>query len=763
MLQNRCHTKQVAATLVVDNKITSMEGRHTVPETPPIGEANTEPAAGGCPVLHDRNSDPAEGGNANRQWWPNQLNLKILQKNPAVANPMDEGYDYAAEFKTLDLAAVKADIVEVMHTSQDWWPADFGHYGPFFIRMSWHAAGTYRIHDGRGGAGAGMQRFAPLNSWPDNASLDKARRLLWPVKKKYGKKLSWADLIVYAGNVAIEDMGLPTFGFGGGRVDQWEPEEDVYWGPETEWLGDARYTGKRDLENPLAAVQMGLIYVNPEGPNANPDPMAAAIDIRETFARMAMNDEETAALIVGGHTFGKTHGAGPADNVGAEPEAAPLEEQGLGWVSSYGTGVGKDAITSGIEVTWTPTPTKWDNTFLETLYGYEWELSASPAGANQWVAKNAEAIIPDAFDGPAKLPTMLTTDLSLRIDPVYEQITRRWLEHPEELADAFAKAWYKLIHRDMGPKVRYLGPEVPEETLLWQDPIPAVDHELISDADAKALKAKILDSGLTVAQLVSTAWAAASSYRGSDMRGGVNGGRIRLQPQAGWEVNQPDELAQVIRVLEGIQADFGKPVSFADLVVLAGNAGVEKAAQAGGFAVEVPFRAGRADATQEQTDVESFAALETAADGFRNWVGKGTRVPAEYLLLDKANLLTLSAPEMTVLVGGLRVLGANHAGSQLGVFTDKPGVLSTDFFVNLLDMSTKWAPADSEDSSYIGTDRATGKTVWTASRVDLVFGSNSQLRALAEVYAEDDSKEKFVKDFVAAWTKVMELDRFDLA
>ncbi|MGW4531846.1 catalase/peroxidase HPI [Nocardia sp. NPDC004340] len=740
-----------------------MEGRHTVPETPPIGEANTEPAAGGCPVLHDRNSDPAEGGNANRQWWPNQLNLKILQKNPAVANPMDEGFDYAAEFKTLDLAAVKADIVEVMHTSQDWWPADFGHYGPFFIRMSWHAAGTYRIHDGRGGAGAGMQRFAPLNSWPDNASLDKARRLLWPVKKKYGKKLSWADLIVYAGNVAIEDMGLPTFGFGGGRVDQWEPEEDVYWGPETEWLGDARYTGKRDLENPLAAVQMGLIYVNPEGPNANPDPMAAAVDIRETFARMAMNDEETAALIVGGHTFGKTHGAGPADHVGAEPEAAPLEEQGLGWVSSYGTGVGKDAITSGIEVTWTPTPTKWDNTFLETLYGYEWELSASPAGANQWVAKNAEAIIPDAFDGPAKLPTMLTTDLSLRIDPVYEQITRRWLEHPEELADAFAKAWYKLIHRDMGPKVRYLGPEVPEETLLWQDPIPAVDHELISDADAKALKAKILDSGLTVAQLVSTAWAAASSYRGSDMRGGVNGGRIRLQPQAGWEVNQPDELAQVVRVLEGIQADFGKPVSFADLVVLAGNAGVEKAAQAGGFDVEVPFRAGRADATQELTDVESFAALEPAADGFRNWVGKGTRVPAEYLLLDKANLLTLSAPEMTVLVGGLRVLGANHSGSQLGVFTDKPGVLSTDFFVNLLDMSTKWAPADSEDSSYVGTDRATGKTVWTASRVDLAFGSNSQLRALAEVYAEDDSKEKFAKDFVAAWTKVMELDRFDLA
>ncbi|MGW4355609.1 catalase/peroxidase HPI [Nocardia sp. NPDC004582] len=740
-----------------------MEGRHTVPEHPPIGEANTEPAAGGCPVLHDRNSDPAEGGNANRQWWPNQLNLKILQKNPAVANPMDEGFDYAAEFKTLDLAAVKADIVEVMHTSQDWWPADFGHYGPFFIRMSWHAAGTYRVQDGRGGAGAGMQRFAPLNSWPDNASLDKARRLLWPVKKKYGKKLSWADLIVYAGNVALEDMGFDTFGFGGGRVDQWEPEEDVYWGPETEWLGDARYSGKRDLDNPLAAVQMGLIYVNPEGPNANPDPVLAAIDIRETFARMAMNDEETAALIVGGHTFGKTHGAGPAEHVGPEPEAAPLEEQGLGWRSDFGTGVGRYAITSGLEVTWTPTPTKWDNSFLETLYGNEWELTKSPAGAHQWVAKDGQAIIPDAFDNTKRwLPTMLTTDLSMRMDPIYERITRRWLDHPEELADAFAKAWYKLTHRDMGPKVRYLGPEVPEETLLWQDPIPAVDHELISDADAKALKAKILDSGLTVAQLVSTAWAAASSHRGSDMRGGVNGGRIRLQPQAGWEVNQPDELAQVIRVLEGIQADFGKPVSFADLVVLAGNAGVEKAAQAGGFAVEVPFRPGRTDATQEQTDVESFAALEPAADGFRNWVGKGTRIPAEYLLLDKANLLTLSAPEMTVLVGGLRVLGANHSGSQLGVFTDKPGVLSTDFFVNLLDMSTKWAPADSEDSSYVGTDRATGKTVWTASRVDLVFGSNSQLRALAEVYAEDDSKEKFVKDFVAAWTKVMELDRFDL-
>nr|WP_162958908.1 catalase/peroxidase HPI [Nocardia yunnanensis] len=734
-----------------------------VPEHPPIAEANTEPAAGGCPVLHDKMTAPVEGGNANRQWWPNQLNLKILQKNPAVANPMDEGYDYRAEFKTLDLAAVKADIVEVMHTSQDWWPADFGHYGPFFIRMAWHAAGTYRVQDGRGGAGAGMQRFAPLNSWPDNASLDKARRLLWPVKKKYGKKLSWADLIVYAGNVALEDMGFDTFGFGGGRVDQWEPEEDVYWGPETEWLGDARYTGKRDLENPLAAVQMGLIYVNPEGPNGNPDPVLAALDIRETFARMAMNDEETAALIVGGHTFGKTHGAGPADHVGPEPEAAPLEEQGLGWKSSFGTGSGRFAITSGLEVTWTPTPTKWDNSFLETLYGNEWELTKSPAGAHQWVAKDGQAIIPDAFDNTKRwLPTMLTTDLSMRFDPIYEQITRRWLEHPEELAAAFAKAWYKLTHRDMGPKVRYLGPEVPAETLLWQDPIPAVDHELISDVDAAALKAKIADSGLTVAQLVTTAWAAASSYRGSDMRGGVNGGRIRLQPQAGWEVNQPDELAQVIRVLEGIQADFDKPVSFADLVVLAGNVGVETAAKAAGFDVTVPFRPGRTDATQEQTDVESFAALETPADGFRNYVGKGANIPAEYLLLDKANLLTLSAPEMTVLVGGLRVLGANYKGSQQGVFTDRPGVLSTDFFVNLLDMSTKWAPVDADNTSYIGTDRTTGETVWTASRVDLVFGSNSQLRALAEVYAEDDSKQKFVNDFVAAWTKVMELDRFDL-
>ncbi|WP_306357503.1 MULTISPECIES: catalase/peroxidase HPI [unclassified Nocardia] len=739
-------------------------------EHPPVGEANTEPAAGGCPMAAGRLKYPTEGG-SNRDWWPNQLNLKILQKNPAVANPMDDGYDYAAEFQTLDLAAVKRDIVEVMTTSQDWWPADFGHYGPFFVRMAWHAAGTYRISDGRGGAGAGMQRFAPLNSWPDNASLDKARRLLWPVKKKYGKKLSWADLIVYAGNVALEDMGFATFGFGGGRVDQWEPEEDVYWGPEQTWLGgDARYSGERDLENPLAAVQMGLIYVNPEGPNGNPDPLLAAHDIRETFRRMAMNDVETAALIVGGHTFGKAHGAGPADHVGPEPEAAPLEEQGLGWKSSFGTGVGKDAITSGLEVTWTPTPTRWDNSFLETLYGYEWELTKSPAGAHQWVAKNAEAIVPDAFDASKKqLPTMLTTDLSMRMDPIYERITRRWLEHPQELADEFAKAWYKLTHRDMGPKALYLGPEVPTETLLWQDPIPAVDYETIGAAEIADLKQRILASDLTIAQLVSTAWAAASSFRGSDKRGGANGGRIRLQPQIGWEVNEPDALAVVIRALENIQEAFnaaqsgGKRVSFADLVVLAGAVAVEQAAKHAGVEIEVPFRPGRADTTQELTDVESFAALEPTADGFRNYVGKGSRLPAEYLLLDRANLLTVSAPEMTVLVGGLRVLGANYQQSPLGVFTANPGALSTDFFVNLLDMGTKWEPSPTDDGTYVGIDRVTGARKWTGSRVDLVFGSNSQLRALAEVYAEDDSKEKFVRDFVAAWTKVMELDRFDPA
>ncbi|MFI7188725.1 catalase/peroxidase HPI [Nocardia nova] len=738
-------------------------------EHPPIAEANTEPPESGCPVV-GRMKRPVEGG-GNRDWWPEQLNLKVLQHNPAEINPFGANYDYAAEFATLDLAAVKADIIEVMTTSQDWWPADFGHYGPLFIRMAWHAAGTYRIEDGRGGAGSGMQRFAPLNSWPDNASLDKARRLLWPVKQKYGSKLSWADLIVYTGNVALEHMGFQTFGFGGGRVDEWEPEE-VYWGPEMEWLGDARYSGQRDLENPLAAVQMGLIYVNPEGPNGNPDPLAAAIDIRETFRRMAMNDVETAALIVGGHTFGKTHGAGPADNVGPEPEAAPLEQMGLGWKSSFGTGVGKDAITSGIEVTWTPTPTRWDNSFLETLYGYEWEQTKSPAGAWQWVPKDGAGAgtVPDAHDSSkTQAPAMLTTDLSLRFDPIYGPITRRWLDHPEELADEFAKAWYKLIHRDMGPKSRYLGPLVPEETLLWQDPIPAVDHDLIGDAEITTLKARILDSGLTVPQLVSTAWAAAASFRGSDKRGGANGGRLRLQPQNGWEVNDPDELAQVIRTLEAIQEAFNTEqsgnvrVSFADVVVLGGVAAIEKAARDAGFGVSVPFTPGRTDATQEQTDVESFSALEPKADGFRNYLGKGTRLSAEYLLVDKANLLRLTAPEMTVLVGGLRVLGANYKQSPLGVLTDSPGVLSNDFFVNLLDMSTEWKPSPADDGTYVGSDRATGEQRWTGSRVDLVFGSNSQLRALAEVYATDDAKAKFVDDFIAAWDKVMNLDRFDLA
>lgn len=740
-------------------------------EHPPIAEAQTEPVETGCPVASGRRKYPTEGG-GNRDWWPNQLNLKILQKNPAVANPMDEDFDYAAEFETVDLAAVKRDIEEVMTTSQEWWPADYGHYGPFFIRMAWHAAGTYRINDGRGGAGAGMQRFAPLNSWPDNASLDKARRLLWPVKKKYGKKLSWADLIVYAGNVALESMGFKTFGFGGGRVDQWEPEEDVYWGPEQTWLGDERYTGERDLEKPLAAVQMGLIYVNPEGPGGNPDPLAAAADIRETFRRMAMNDVETAALIVGGHTFGKTHGAGPADHVGPEPEAAPLEEQGLGWKSSFGTGVGKDAITSGLEGAWTPTPTKWDNSFLETLYGYEWEKTKSPAGAWQWVPKDGAGagLVPDAHDtSKTHTPVMLTTDLSLRFDPVYEQITRRWLDHPDELADEFAKAWYKLTHRDMGPIVRYLGPLVPQETLLWQDPVPPVTHDLIGSADIAALKGRILGSGLTVAQLVSTAWAAASSFRGSDKRGGANGGRIRLEPQSGWEVNNPDELVKVVRTLEEIQEAFNSAqtgntrVSFADLVVLGGCAAVEQAAKNAGFDVEVPFTPGRTDATQEQTDVESFSALEPNADGFRNYLGKGNRLPAEYLLIDKANLLTLSGPEMTVLVGGLRVLGANYKQSPLGAFTSAPESLTTDFFVNLLDMGTKWEPSPSDDGTYVGKDRVTGELRWTGSRVDLVFGSSSQLRALAEVYAADDAKQKFVQDFVAAWDKVMNLDRFELA
>ncbi|MEV0522377.1 catalase/peroxidase HPI [Streptomyces sp. NPDC050439] len=719
---------------------------------------------GGCPVAHGRAPHPTQGG-GNRQWWPERLNLKILAKNPAVANPLGEEFDYAEAFKSLDLPAVKRDIAEVLTTSQDWWPADFGNYGPLMIRMAWHSAGTYRISDGRGGAGAGQQRFAPLNSWPDNVSLDKARRLLWPVKKKYGQNLSWADLMVLTGNVALETMGLKTFGFAGGRADVWEPDEDVYWGPETTWLDDERYTGDRELENPLGAVQMGLIYVNPEGPNGNPDPVAAARDIRETFRRMAMNDEETVALIAGGHTFGKTHGAGPSEAVGDDPEAASMEQQGFGWKNSHGTGVGKDATTSGLEVIWTTTPTKWGHDFFKHLFEYDYELTQSPAGAHQWVATNAESIIPDAFDESKKhRPQMLTTDLSLRFDPVYEQISRRFYENPDQFADAFARAWYKLTHRDMGPVVRYLGPEVPEEVLLWQDPLPAAEGEPVDASDIASLKEKILASDLTTEQLVSAAWAAASSFRGSDKRGGANGGRIRLEPQRSWEVNNPDSLAQVLRTLESIQSSFnsgGKKVSLADLVVLGGSVAVEKAAKDAGVQVEVPFTPGRVDAAQEQTDVESFAALEPTHDGFRNFVGKGNRLPAEFLLLDKANLLTLSAPELTVLVGGLRVLGANHAGSKHGVFTDKPGTLSNDFFVNLLDMGTTWKSTSEAQDAFEGRD-AGGAVKWTGTRADLVFGSNSELRALAEVYASDDAKEKFVKDFVAAWSKVMDLDRFDL-
>ncbi|MER6215106.1 MULTISPECIES: catalase/peroxidase HPI [unclassified Streptomyces] len=734
-----------------------------------VTDAKAE-GAGGCPVAHGRAPHPTQGG-GNRQWWPDSLNLKILAKNPAVANPLGEDFDYAAAFKTLDLPAVKQDIAEVLTTSQDWWPADFGHYGPFMVRMAWHSAGTYRISDGRGGAGAGQQRFAPLNSWPDNGNLDKARRLLWPVKKKYGRSLSWADLMILAGNVALETMGFETFGFGGGRADVWEPDEDVYWGPETTWLGDERYTGDRELENPLGAVQMGLIYVNPEGPNGTPDPIAAARDIRETFHRMAMNDEETVALIAGGHTFGKTHGAGPAESVGEAPEGAPMSAQGLGWANSYGTGKGGDAITSGLEGIWTDTPTTWDNSFFDILFGYEWELFKSPAGAHQWRPKDGAGAgtVPDAHD-PSKThaPTMLTTDLSLRFDPAYEQISRRFQADPAAFADAFARAWYKLTHRDMGPVVRYLGPEVPAEQLLWQDPLPARTHEPVGAAEAAELKAQVLASGLSVSELVSAAWAAASSFRGSDKRGGANGGRIRLQPQIGWEVNEPDRLANVLRTLEGIRTSFnegrtdGKQVSVADLVVLAGGAAVEKAAKEAGFDIEVPFSPGRVDASQEQTDVESFAALEPAADGFRNYLGKGNRLPAEYLLLDKANLLTLSAPEMTVLVGGLRVLGANHGQSSHGVFTETPGTLTNDFFVNLLDLGTTWTAVSPDETAFEGRDASTGAVKWTGTRADLVFGSNSELRALAEVYASDDAKEKFVKDFVAAWAKVMDLDRFDL-
>ncbi|MEV7735428.1 catalase/peroxidase HPI [Streptomyces sp. NPDC088921] len=728
----------------------------------------TDPKAegtGGCPVAHGRAPHPTQGG-GNRQWWPERLNLKILAKDPVVANPLGAEFDYAEAFQALDLNAVKQDIAEVLTTSQDWWPADFGNYGPLMIRMAWHSAGTYRISDGRGGGGRGQQRFAPLNSWPDNGNLDKARRLLWPVKKKYGQSISWADLMILTGNVALETMGFETFGFAGGRADVWEADEDVYWGPETTWLDDQRYTGDRELENPLGAVQMGLIYVNPEGPNGNPDPLAAARDIRETFRRMAMNDEETVALIAGGHTFGKTHGAGPADAVGNDPEAASMEEQGLGWKSTYGTGKGGDAITSGLEVTWTTKPTQWSNDFFDILFGYEWELTQSPAGANQWVAKDAEAIVPDAHDPSKKrLPTMLTTDLSLRFDPIYGEISKRFHENPDQFADAFARAWYKLTHRDLGPKSLYLGPEVPAETLLWQDPLPQAEGETIDDADVAALKAKVLETGLTVSQLVSTAWASASTFRGSDKRGGANGARIRLEPQRGWEVNDPEQLGQVLRVLEGVQAEFNagaKKVSLADLIVLAGAAAVEQAAKDAGHSVEVPFTPGRVDATEEHTDVESFAALEPVADGFRNYLGKGNRLPAEYLLLDRANLLTLSAPELTVLVGGLRVLGANQGGTTHGVFTDRPGVLTNDFFVNLLDLGTTWKSTSEDQTAFEGRDAETGKLKWTGTRADLVFGSNSELRALAEVYASDDAKEKFVTDFVDAWVKVSNLDRFDL-
>jgi catalase-peroxidase len=715
-----------------------------------------------CPFMHT-----ASGVRSNRDWWPNQLNLKLLQP----ADPMGKDFNYAKEFKSLDLAAVKKDLVAVMTDSQDWWPADFGHYGPLFIRMAWHAAGTYRIRDGRGGAGAGQQRFAPLNAWPDNVSLDKARRLLWPTKQKYGRKISWADLMILAGNVALESMGFKTFGFAGGRPDVWEPEE-VYWGSEDKWLGDKRYSGVRDLENPLGAVQMGLIYVNPQGPNGNPDPIAAAVDIRETFRRMAMNDEETVALIAGGHTFGKTHGAGPESHVGPDCEAAGIEEQGFGWRSTFGTGKGGDTITSGLEVTWTTTPTKWSNDYFKNLFSYEWELTKSPAGAHQWRPKGGAGAgtIPDAHD-PAKrhAPSMLTTDLSLRLDPAYERISRRFYQNPEQFADAFARAWFKLTHRDMGPRARYLGPEVPAEELIWQDPIPAVNHKLIDQQDTAALKSKILASGLSVSELVSTAWASASTFRGSDKRGGANGARIRLAPQKDWEVNQPAQLAKVLKTLEGIQGEVnraqsgGKKVSLADLIVLAGCAGVEQAAKNAGHAVTVPFAPGRMDASPEQTDVESFAVLEPVVDGFRNYLGGKYPVQAEEFLIDRAQLLTLTAPEMTVLMGGMRVLNTNVGGTKHGVFTKRPGALTNDFFVNLLDMGTEWKAASDAKDVFEGRDRKTGALKWTGTRVDLVFGSNSQLRALAEVYGSSDAQAKFVQDFVTAWTKVMNLDRYDLA
>ena len=729
---------------------------------------------GKCPVMHGAQGNAARGGTSNRDWWPNQLNLNVLRQHSSFSNPMGEEFDYAKEFESLDLEAVKKDLHDLMTTSQDWWPADYGHYGPLFIRMAWHSAGTYRIGDGRGGAGTGTQRFAPLNSWPDNGNLDKARMLLWPVKQKYGRKISWADLMILAGNCALESMGFKTFGFAGGREDVWEPEEDIYWGTEVEWLGDRRYTGDRDLENPLGAVQMGLIYVNPEGPNGNPDPVASGVDIRETFARMAMNDEETVALVAGGHTFGKAHGAADAEvHVGPEPEGAPIEAQGLGWKSSFGSGKGGDAITSGIEGAWTPTPTTWDNSYFDTLFGYEWEVTKSPAGAWQWVPKDGAGAdaVPDAHD-PSKrhAPMMTTADMAMRMDPIYEPISRRFHENPDELADAFARAWYKLTHRDMGPRVRYLGPEVPEEELVWQDPIPAVTHELIDERDVAALKGRIVASGVAVSDLVSTAWASASTYRGSDMRGGANGARIRLAPQKDWEVNQPSRLASVLETLEGIQKEFneaqanGKRVSLADVIVLGGCAAVEQAAKNAGHDVTVPFAPGRGDALQEQTDVESFAVLEPAADGFRNYLNGGAYIAAaEELMVDRAQLLGLTAPEMTVLVGGMRALDANHGQSRHGVFTERPEALTNDFFVNLLDMGTKWEASSESEDVFEGRDRRTGELKWTGTRVDLIFGSNSQLRAIAEAYGTGDSGRQFVDDFVAAWNKVMNLDRFDLA
>ncbi len=739
----------------------------------PAHQEQTSSTESKCPVAGHARSHTLAGATTNVDWWPNQLDLKILHQHSALSNPMEKDFNYAKEFKSLDLDAVIKDLHALMTASQEWWPADYGHYGPFLIRMAWHAAGTYRIADGRGGAGSGNQRFAPLNSWPDNVSLDKARRLLWPIKQKYGRKISWGDLMVLAGNVALESMGFKTFGFGGGRVDVWEPEEDIYWGPEGEWLADKRYKGERELENPLGAVQMGLIYVNPEGPNGKPDPIAAAVDIRETFARMAMNDYETVALIAGGHTFGKAHGAAdPKKYVGPEPEGAPIEEQGLGWKSSYGSGSGGDAIGSGLEGAWTTNPIKWDNNYLENLFGYEWELGKSPAGAYQWFPKNgaAASAVPDAADPKKRhAPIMFTTDLSLRMDPIYAPITKRFLEHPKELAEAFAKAWFKLTHRDMGPLSRYLGPLVPKEPQLWQDPVPAVDHKLIGKQDIAALKAKILASGLSISDLVTTAWASAATFRGSDKRGGANGARIRLEPEKNWEVNQPAALAKVLKKLTAIQKEFnsaqsgGKKVSLADLIVLGGCAAVEEAAKKAGQKVTVPFAPGRTDASQKQTDPHSFAVLEPSADGFRNYLRNGDPINAEERLVDRAQLLTLTAPEMTVLVGGLRALNANFGQSQHGVFTQRPGTLTNDFFVNLLDMNTKWQPSSASEGVYEGRDRKTGEMKWTGTRVDLIFGSNSQLRAIAEVYASDDSKETFVKDFVAAWNKVTNLDRYDLA